>query len=327
MPRIFEQLFPTLTSPTARLPAIGEWLLTEVWQTKKYPHPDPVAFLRSGEEKVNELESVLCAAAWRLYDEFQSPPDDSRNLLAFLAGQRPCAAVVFDGLSLREIPAVLHLAEESGFTVREVGFSQSAIPSETMDFVEERLDLPSTAPSQLPCRQALREKGIATYYYPHPNHREQLDRLSSALLVWSAFPDVTYKDSGARFAEHFAQLDQTLKAAWTNTVQQIPKGRTILVTSDHGYVFFGPGLSLPRQNAELAEITRRFGGDRYCHLLGGEITLEHPDVALVSSHTGNPVMMIRGRVQTHVPGEQTSRLYKHGGLSLMEMLTPWVVLE
>jgi len=327
MARVLEQLFPTLTSPTSRLPAIGEWLLNEVWQAKTYPHPDPAAFLHSGEEKVNDLEVVLCASAWRLYDEFQAPPDDNRNLLNFLTDQRPCATVVFDGLSLREVPAILHLAKESGFTVREVGFSQSAIPSETVDFIEERLGLTGTSPVQLPGRQALKEKGIAAYYYPHPNHREHLDAASPALLIWSAFPDVTYKDSGARFPEHFAQLDQTLKTAWTNTVQQIPKDRRILVTSDHGYVFFGHGLSFPRQNVELAEITRRFAGQRSCGIEVGESLLEHPDVAVLSNYAGKPVMMIRGRVQTHAPGEQANRLYKHGGLSLMEMLTPWIVLE
>jgi hypothetical protein len=327
MPRVLERLFSTLTSPSPRVPAIGEWLLNEVWQTREYPHDDPISFLRSGEERVNELESVLCAGAWRLYDEFQALPEDNRNLLCFLTKQTPCAAVVFDGLSLREIPAILHLARESGYTVREVGFSQSAIPSETVDFIEERLRLPDTSPSQLPGRQNLKDRGIAAYYYSHPNYREQLDADSPALLIWSAFPDVTYKDSGARFAEHFAQLDQTLKTAWTNAVQQIPRGRRILVTSDHGYVFFGPGLSFPRQNVELAEITRRFGGQRSCRLESSEKMLEHPDIAVVSDHAGNPIMMLRGRVQTHVPGEQANRLYKHGGLSLMEMLTPWIVLE
>ena len=39
------------------------------------------------------------------------------------------------------------------------------------------------------------------------------------------------------------------------------------------------------------------------------------------------VSMIRGRVQTHPRGEAARKLYKHGGLSLMKMLTPWVILE
>jgi hypothetical protein len=33
--------------------------------------------------------------------------------------------------------------------------------------------------------------------------------------------------------------------------------------------------------------------------------------------------MIKGRVKTRSTGA-TARLYKHGGLYLMEMLTPWI---
>ena len=39
------------------------------------------------------------------------------------------------------------------------------------------------------------------------------------------------------------------------------------------------------------------------------------------------VVMLKGRVKTRSTGEAASRLYKHGGLSFMEMLTPWIVLE
>ena len=327
MHRIVEQVFDILTAPGPRLPAIAAWLAERVWHSNDYPHKDPVEYLKVGEEQVNELETILSSAAWRVYDEFQSPPPPERNLLSFLTEQRPCAAVIFDGLSLREIPAILHLANQSGFHVTGTGFSQAAIPSETIDFVAQRLGLPNTSPVQLPTRQTLREKGIAAYYYSYANIREQLDTSAPALLIWSSFPDNTYKDSGARFAEHFGQLDGTLKAAWANTVQQIPSGRRILITSDHGYVFFGSSFSLPRKNEELVEITRRFAGQRSCRLQDGERPLDHPDVAVLSDPTGKQVMMLRGRVQTHVPGEQSNRLYKHGGLSLMEMLTPWVVLE
>lgn len=50
----------------------------------------------------------------------------------------------------------------------------------------------------------------------------------------------------------------------------------------------------------------------------------HPDLAVFPHRR---VAMVRGRVQTHPPGPAATRLYKHGGLSLMEMLTPWIVLD
>ena len=39
------------------------------------------------------------------------------------------------------------------------------------------------------------------------------------------------------------------------------------------------------------------------------------------------IAMVKGRIKTRSTGEAAMKLYKHGGLSLMEMLRPWVVLE
>ena len=43
--------------------------------------------------------------------------------------------------------------------------------------------------------------------------------------------------------------------------------------------------------------------------------------------THREVALVKGRIKTRSTGEAATRLYKHGGLSLMEMLIPWIVLE
>ena len=78
-----------------------------------------------------------------------------------------------------------------------------------------------------------------------------LDPSAPALLVWSAFPDYRYKERDARFPELFENLHNMLMTAWQNSVQDILQnapGRRILVTSDHGYVFFGSGCSFSWDN-------------------------------------------------------------------------------
>ncbi|MBW1717201.1 MAG: hypothetical protein JRJ77_15495, partial [Deltaproteobacteria bacterium] len=241
-----------------------------------------------------------------------------------IEGEERFAIVIFDGLSLREIPVLLNLAQTSGFIVQEVGASYSALPTETTDFIEHRLKFGNISPSQLPKRKGLREKGIADYYYDNPNQQHLLDRDSKGLLLWSAFPDNTYSDSGARFPQHFEQISQLLETAWLNTVQQIPRGRKILLTSDHGYVYLGSGLSFPRSNTELRPLSEYLGGERYRRLSDeGKQPPDHPDLVLFPSRK---VAVLRGRIQTHPPGKAASRLYKHGGLSVMEILTPWILL-
>ena len=43
------------------------------------------------------------------------------------------------------------------------------------------------------------------------------------------------------------------------TVQKVPQSRPVLVTSDHGYIFLGQGLSEPRLNG----VDRPLEGKRY----------------------------------------------------------------
>jgi hypothetical protein len=307
------------------VPGIGQWLLEEVWTAERYAKLQPTEYLNKGEREVNQLEEVIAASASRLYDEMTNSPPPDRDILVFLERERPCAAVVFDGLSIREIPVLLALASKSGLQTQTVGVSLAALPSETIAYIEQRLQAGSVAPSQLPRRRQMKDRKIEVYCYDNPNQQHRLDTQSRAILCWSMFPDNTYSDSGARFAQHFEQTHALLQTAWLNIVQQIPRGHKILITSDHGYVYFGSGLSFPYDTSSLRPLTEYFGGERYRNLSQTEQEVpNHPDVAVLPDRS---VAVIRGRAQTHPPGKSAARLYKHGGLSLMEMLTPWVVLE
>ncbi|MEK7823519.1 MAG: hypothetical protein AAB290_00585, partial [Candidatus Eisenbacteria bacterium] len=234
------------------------------------------------------------------------------------------AVVVFDGLSVRELPLLLRFAREGALDVQELGVGIAAIPSETLDFVEQRVGCGRVAPSQLPGRRELTQRGVRAYYYASVGQRHALDDSARCLLLWSAFPDNTYSDSGARFVEHFAQIQNLMQQAWTATVMALPRGRRVLVTSDHGYVFFGAGRSFDRQREELRPLNEYFGGDRSARISERGEPPEHADV-FVARDRG--IAMVRGRVALHPPGPAGTRLYKHGGMSLMEMLTPWLVLS
>jgi len=317
--------FENLIRPGPRIEWLEKWLLEEVWTTGRYQSLSPIEYLNDGESKVNELEEIIAQAAYRLYDEFLEEPPKERNVLSFIEDAESNALVIFDGLSLREIPVLLNLAQKSNFIVQEVGVSRSALPTDTISFIEQRLKFGSVAPSQLPKRREFKERGISAYYYDSPSQRHILELDAKKLFLWSAFPDNTYSDSGARFAQHFEQIHKLLETAWLNTVQQIPRGRRIFITSDHGYVYLGAGLTFARSNSELRPLSEYLGGERY-RLLSevDDQPPEHPDLAVFRSLK---VAVLRGRIQTHPPGKATSRLYKHGGLSIMEMLVPWVVLE
>jgi len=60
----------------------------------------------------------------------------------------------------------------------------------------------------------------------------------------------------------------------------------------------------------------------------GTVERGRDSVNSVGPDTQSPgLAMIKGRVKTKSTGDAASRLYKHGGLSLMEMLVPWIEIE
>jgi len=323
MQNSFKLIFEKLTEPGSRLPWIKEWLLEEVWSSASYQKDSPLEFLHRGEEKVNHLELLISSAATRIYDELTSYPHDTKVLQKELSSPET-AVVVFDGMSLREIPMIIKLAEKSGFTMVERDAACAAVPSETIDYIERELPCGRVAPSQLQGRKELKERGIAALY--SGNYAQPLsgDYKGMALLLWSSFPDSTYSDSGARFERHFENMHALFETAWINTVQQIKGTRKIIITSDHGYIFFGAGMDFPRNQAELRELNSYFGNDRSVSIAEKGDPPVSGDIYIDAA--GN-VAMIKGRIKTRSTGEAAAKLYKHGGLSLMEMLTPWVVLE
>jgi hypothetical protein len=323
VPSFTREICDRLSASGPRLDWLASWLTGSVWSPERFTALPPVRYLEDGERIVTEVEEVIAAAAPRVYDELTNVPA-GRDLSLCLDGSEPSAVVIFDGLSLREVSALLRLAADSGLTVVENGTSLAALPSETVDFIEQRLNCGRVAPSQLGGRRDLKDRGIAAYYYSHPGERHTLDAAARALLLWSAFPDNTYKDSGARFADHFAHIQVVLESAWKATVMMIPRGRRILVTSDHGYIYLGAGLTFFRHAQDLRPLSAYLGGERWVRLSEGGEPLAHEDLAI---YRERDVAMLRGRVQPHAPGPASNKLYKHGGLSLMEMLTPWLVLS
>lgn len=316
-------LFDKLTDPGERLPWIKKWLIEDIWNPQKYKHLSHSDYLKNGEAAVNNFEALVAYSSARVYQELLSASDTNKSLLIALSDSNT-ALVLFDGLSLREIPIILKLAGKSGLDIKEVDCSLAAIPCETVDFIERELGCGRIGPSQLPGRKELRDKGISAVYTNNITQAISIGETNTALLVWSAFPDNTYKDSGARFESHFENIHVQFETAWINTVQQIKNKKKIIITGDHGYIFFGAGMDFPSSGQEVRDLNAYFGNDRYVFLSEKSEVPESDDVIV---DTNKKVAMIKGRVKTRSTGEAALKLYKHGGLSLMEMLTPWIVLE
>ncbi|MBN1842855.1 MAG: hypothetical protein JW883_11320 [Deltaproteobacteria bacterium] len=325
MSALYRDLIDQLTRPGPRLPKIENWLLNDVWTADRFAEcgSSPSLYLKAGEKLVNETESLLTSAADSIFDELIASRGNAVTIAGFLSEHPDGGVVVFDGCSIREVPRLLTLAEASKRPALSICCGRSAIPSSTERFVGDRLgfELPATGPSKLVQRHEFQEQGISCHYFQTPSEVQTICDESGGILLWSRFPDLRFMDSSACSAEMYDGIWDGFDLVWRNTVQAIPPERTILVTSDHGYIFLGAGFS----DQNLESIDRPLKGKRYRKFAEDEALPENnPHIWVDRTRR---IGAIKGRCHNRPQAPSASQsLYRHGGISLMEILTPWVVL-
>lgn len=316
-----QEIITALAQPGDRLPSLANWLMHHVWSAERFAQLSPETYLTEGEKMVHEVEEMILASAFSLYDEVVAASMNAPRLSALFAEEVPTTIVVFDGASLREIPMLHHLAKATGFEILHSGYGVAALPSDTLSFVEQRLLGKRVTPSELPRRQELKEMSVAAFYYDAVHRYFPLAGEQHKLLLWSQFPDGTFKDMSARLAAHFGEIRKMFDTAWQKIVMEIPKSHRIIITSDHGYIFFGQGLESTYPN----EAARWLNQDRFKFFGEGETLPE--SVAGLQVFSDRRLAMLQGRIKNRPQGPAAKNAYRHGGISLMEMLTPWLELR
>ena len=316
-----------LFADSARLPGIKRWLLETVWSRSRYQESEPDYYLRTGEEAVCALEELIATGAQEIWGELAAESHSAPTLKSWLGldAQLPPAdtraAVVFDGLSVRELPLLLKLAEDSGFRVNSARAVATCLPTETIDFVEDRVIGARIGPSQLPGRAELAAHNVEAVYLEHPTSRYTPTE-GRSILLWSTYPDRLFSDDAARTEALFANFHRNyIPTIWKNSAQAIPRGMPIVITSDHGYIFLGASLETTR----TSDAPGLLGQSRSKQFAPDELFPQwNPDLQLLSDRR---VAMLRGRIRTRPQGISSRKLYHHGGFSLMEVLVPWIELE
>ncbi len=217
----------------------------------------------------------------------------------------------------------MELSQISHRPVAECGVGFSAIPSATEYFVSNRVGFgfPVLGPSQILSNREWKERGIRYYYFQSPNESQHINDEREPVLIWHRFPDLRFMDSTASGADFYDGIWDSMDLVWQRTIQALPASRPILVTSDHGYVFFGPGLS----DRNLDRSDRPLKGKRFAEFPAEEpLPGEEPGLFI---NQGKRLAVIKGRYHNKPQAPNPSQsLYRHGGLSLMEVLTPWLLL-
>ncbi len=277
---------------------------------------------------VADLDQVLASAAWDLWKDFQISVPRTSDRLASWWQQRigGKAVLILDGLSLRELPWLRDGATERGFTVHEVTAAASELPAATTEFAR------ALGFGQ---RSALENNGAGGIHRLLGAHTEctnapwvDASRAVGAMPLWCFWhtwpDDVVHQLSkpGAGHAELARRAaDQLTSDDFWAFVRKLALGRQLIITSDHGYAAIGLFSDIiGEQGKWLAD---NFKGQRTS--ADGDCGPWSPPLALALPGVSGPHRLVLGRRKWKVAGGYPT--LAHGGLTLLETLSPWVELS
>lgn len=275
---------------------------------------------------IGELDLFLSASAWDLWGQFGAAiARNSDKLVEWWGSPHSAKAIlILDGLSIRELPWLIEGAEARGFTLHATAAYGAEIPSETNAFARA---LGFNSRSQLQNnggKQANRLAPAKTECVdlPWQDCADLIDAFPN-WVFWHQWPDSKLHD-GSGAGQGLDTLTRDIAAQLSSDkfwafVERLATGRRLVITSDHGYAATGLFFDAADQQAAFLKSALRSG-----RLIAGDHDPGPfvPPVALQMSSPHGKHLLAVGRWKWRSQGGYPT--LAHGGLSLLEMLSPFV---
>lgn len=279
---------------------------------------------------IGKLDHFLSTSGWELWQEFGTAVENNAWAIRSWWAE-PYAAkalLILDGLSLRELPWLLQGAEAHGFTVHRTAAFGSELPPETNEFAQA---LGFSSRSQLQNNGGGSAHGLIPactecVALPWKDCIKLVDA-SPNWVFWHQWPDNKLHD-GSGAGQGLDQLTRDVAEQLTSDdfwafVGALAQGRRVVITSDHGYAATGLFFDATDDQAQFLKDTFRSGrsraGKTLQELNAGPFV---PPVALTVDSPHGPHLLALGRWKWRSQGGYPT--LAHGGLSLLEVLSPFV---
>jgi len=285
------------------------------------------------EDEISEYDMFLSSCAWEMWRCFgDCVPKTSDRLAEFWAG--PCdgkAILILDAMSLRELPLLIQGAKARGFALHSIEATGAETPSETDPFASA---LGYRSRSQLQNNQGKSDRFQGAFTIEGDlNFADCKDQVGQGLgiIFWHQWPDCAIhknyskKNKGPELLTKEAAATLRGDDFWA-LVAKLAKGRRLVITSDHGYA--NAGLFPEAAEGENGWLQNNLSGGRSAKADSADGAAPSPPflppvaLRIKNSHGDNLVAL--GRRRWTVSGGYPFLV--HGGLSLLEMLCPYIEL-
>lgn len=280
------------------------------------------------DREIGTLDLFLSSSGWDLWPALgDSVERTSVRLTRWWAEPFSAKAVlILDGLSLRELPWLLQGAKERGFTTHEVAAYASELPSETDKFARalgfaSRSKLQNNGGGLAHKLLAARTETVDLPW----KDCEALINSAPNQIFWHHWPDAKLHD-GSGAGQGLEPLTKDVAEQLSSDdfwafVERLATGRRLVITSDHGYAAAG---HFPDADGEVGQFLKQTFGSSRSKTGTGDTGPFVPPVALQINSPHGAHLLALGRRKWRSQGGYPT--LTHGGLSLLEVLSPFVEL-
>ena len=278
------------------------------------------------DREIGTLDHFLSTSGWDLWQAFGNTVERNSDRLVRWWNEpyNAKAVLILDGLSLRELPWLLQGAKARGFTLHEVSANASELPCETNEFARA-LGFGS--------RSQLQTNGGGMAHRLAPTRTECVDMAwkdcsglvdaSPNWVFWHQWPDSKVHD-GSGAGQGLDMLTRDAAEQLTSDdfwafVERLATGRRLVITSDHGYAATG---NFPDADGEVGQFLKKtFASGRSKAGVDDTGPFVPPVAMQINSPHGAHLLAV-GRWKWKSQGGYPTMT--HGGLSLLEVLSPFV---
>lgn len=262
----------------------------------------------------DEREKATRRLTWTLeqiYGEFLTdvlrPQVDSSQVAELLDEPRH-ALVLMDSLSLREACLLKERLPAHGYDVLNFDYGFSELPSDTRAFCQKHWETDAPSAINDPDLVYVRPDAL-----PHELKGDQL-------VAWGTYPDWFWHHAHSGKTEHIplAEIYQKTEAMLLAMLDAIQGHDQIIISSDHGYLSVKAGMAWTTPKPYYGYL-KEVMGSRTAPVSDSKMARALLEKDMIVVHEGQ--FLVRGRYTGDFGG-----VYLHGGLSLMECLTPWLVV-
>ncbi len=280
------------------------------------------------DREVANADFYLSTAGWDLWRDFDSATKHTADRLAEWWGEPHAkkTILILDGLSLRELPFLLSGASERGLTVHNVEVTTSELPGETTQFAQALGFQQRSSLSNNAAGNGHRLPGARTECADLPwTDCANMIGAEPNWVFWHHWPDSRVHElsvAGQGLETLSKEAAQTLLSnEFWSFVERLATGRRVVITSDHGYAAPGLFADAPEEQAKFLRDTFKSGRSANNH---GDTGPWVPPIAMsITSRRGDYRLALGRRKWKSQGGYPT---LAHGGLSLLEVLSPFVEL-